>query len=132
MKTGTHWRANVHMTHLMKMVEVRMVMETIDENKAHARANEQRRPPIPWVGIRIVRDRVHKHAAVGALDDLPGSITLQTRPSHDLLRRSINIRLSRYGAAIGSGVNICTGFVVRLRKRGRSKTQCGKHYSQPE
>ena len=102
MKAGTHWRADVHMTHLMKMVEVRVVMETIDENKAHARANEQRRPPIPWIGIRVVRDRVHKHAAVRALDDLPSSIALQTRASHDLLHRSVNVRLPRYGTAIGS------------------------------
>ncbi len=121
------------MTHLMKMVEVGKVVEAIDENKAHASANEQRRPPIPWIGIRVVRDRVHKHAAIWALDDLPGSIALQARAPHDLLRRSINIRLSRYGTAIGAVINICTGcIVVRLRKRGRSETQDSKHYSQPK
>jgi len=101
-KAGTHWRANMHMTHLMKMVEMRTVMETIDENKAHTRANEKRGPPVPRIGIRIVRDRVHKHAAVRALDDLPSSIALQTRASHDLLHRSVNVRLPRYGTAIGS------------------------------
>jgi len=133
MKTGTHRRANVHMTHLMKMVEMRMVMEAIDENKAYASANKKRRPPIPWVRIRIVRDWVHKHAAVRALDDLPRSIALQTCPSHDLLHRSVNIRLSRHSAAIRSGVNICSGcIVVHLCKRGRGKTQGGKHYSQPK
>jgi len=112
MKSGTHWRANMHMTHLMKMVEVRMVMETIDENKTHARANKQRRPPVPWVGIRIVRERIHKRAAVGALDHLPCSIALQARSSHNLLRGTVNIRLSRYGAAIGSGVSTHTHCVI--------------------
>jgi len=132
MKTGTHRRANVHMTHLMKMVEMRMVMEAIDENKAHTRANEKWRPPIPWIGIRVVRDRIHERAAVRVLHDLPGAIALQTRPSHDLLHRAINVRLARDGAAIGSRVNISTGcIVVSLCERGRSKAQCGKHYSQP-
>jgi len=40
MKSRAGWRANVHMTHLMKMVEVKMMVEAIDENKARARTNK--------------------------------------------------------------------------------------------
>lgn len=132
MKTGPHRRADVHMAHLMKMVGVEMVMEAIDEDKAHTRANEKRRPPIPLIRIRVVPDRVHKNAVVRALDNLPRPITLQACPFHDLLRRAINIGLSQYGAARGSGVNVRTnGVVVSLCKRGSRKTHHGEHYSQP-
>jgi hypothetical protein len=62
--------------HLMKMIEV---METIDKDKTRAHADEKKGPPIPGVGIRVGRDRVHEHATIWALYDLPCPVRLQAR-----------------------------------------------------
>lgn len=62
--------------HLMEMIEV---METIDKDETRAHADEKRRPPIPGVRIRVGRDRVHEHATIWALYDLPCPVRLQAR-----------------------------------------------------
>jgi hypothetical protein len=52
MKAHSDW-CEVNVTHLMKVVEVMEMMEMVDKDKAHARANEYRRPPPPGIGIGI-------------------------------------------------------------------------------
>ncbi|NPT69919.1 hypothetical protein GS910_37700 [Paraburkholderia sp. RL16-012-BIC-B] len=124
MKTRSVWcKANV--THLMKVVEVMEVMETVDKDKAHARANEYRRPPPPGVGIGIGRGGVPQHAAILALNNLPGPITLQARTSDDLLHRPIDFRLPDNSSAIRAvhAVGRHRLLVIRLRECRRSEAE---------
>ncbi|MBY4715109.1 hypothetical protein K6W84_04615 [Burkholderia cepacia] len=63
-KTGTDRHAEAAMFHpvdvndRIEMVEMMEVVETIDEDEAHARADEKRRPPVPQVRIRVVHRRI--------------------------------------------------------------------------
>lgn len=66
-KTGADRLADATMVHsvevddvieVVEMVKVVEAMESIDEHEAHACADEKRRPPVPQVGIRIVRRRI--------------------------------------------------------------------------
>jgi len=101
-KARSDWRTEMAVIHLMEMVEVVKVMETIDKDQAHARADEKRRPPPPKVGIWIGRGGVPQHATVRALHDLPCPVRLQARTSGDLLHRAVYFCLSGDCAAIGA------------------------------
>ena len=93
-KTRSDWRTETAAIELTEMIEVVKVMEVIDKDKADARADENRRAPPPEVRIGIGPDRIPEHAAIRALHDLPGSVTLQARTSDDLLHRAIDFCLS--------------------------------------
>ena len=116
---------DVIVTHLMKVIEVVKMMEMIDKDKAHARANEYWRPPPPGVGIGIGRDGVPQHAAILALHNLPSPITLQARTSGDLLHRPIDFRLPDNSSAIRAvhAVGRHRLLVIRLRECRRSEAE---------
>lgn len=50
--------AVIQLMEMIEMIEMVKVMKAIDEDEAHTRADEKRRPPPPRVGIRVRRDRV--------------------------------------------------------------------------
>jgi hypothetical protein len=104
MKTRSRWGPETGVIELMKMIEVVKAMKVIDKDQAHAPADENRRPPPPEVGIGIGPDRIPQHAAIRALHDLPGPVSLQARPTDDLLHRAIDFCLSGNRTAIRAAV----------------------------
>ena len=88
----------------VEMVEVMKVVESIDKEEACAHADEQRRSPIPGVGVGVGRDWVPQHVTLGALQKLPGPVRLQARASDDLLHRAVDFRLPGDRATIAAVV----------------------------
>ena len=107
-KARSNWLAEVVVIQLMEITEVMKVMkavevmETIHEDEAYTRADENRRPPPPGVRIRVGGNRIPQHAAIGTLLELPCPVTLQARAPDDLLHRTVDVRLPGDRAAIGA------------------------------
>ena len=76
---------------LLEMIEIVVMVEAIDKNETSA--EQQRRPVIPGIRIRIGRNRLEHGIAVGTLNELSCSVGLQTRAADSLLRLPIDYRL---------------------------------------